>query len=78
MAVRYPTQTTRRALEDLTAHGVVKRQGPGPGKADMWQLSPWTVKKCADADITFPEKSEDDYADQRSGDDTFPEMSEGV
>jgi hypothetical protein len=31
-AVRYPTQTTRRALEDLTAHGVVKRSSGDPAR----------------------------------------------
>jgi hypothetical protein len=59
MAVRYPTQTTRRALEDLAAHGVVGRQSRGQGKADMWRLSKWAVKKCADAEITFPEMSKE-------------------
>ena len=76
-AVRYPTQTTRRALEDLTAHGVVKRQSRGSGKADEWQLSNWTIKKCADACIAFPKMSEDDYVDQPSGAVTFPGKSEG-
>jgi len=33
----YPTQTTRRTLEDLTAHGVVVREKNG--KADQWHLS---------------------------------------
>ena len=66
--VRYPTQTTRRALEDLTAHGVVRRISRGPGKPDLWRLSDWTVKKCSDAEITFPEMSEEEE------DGTFPEM----
>jgi hypothetical protein len=38
-AVDHPTRTTRRALEDLTAHGVIERIPEGPGKADEWQLS---------------------------------------
>lgn len=59
-AVRYPTQTTRRALEDLAAHGVVRRQPRGQGKADDWRLSGWTTKKCTDADVTFPEMSEEE------------------
>jgi hypothetical protein len=37
--VDHPTRTTRRALEDLTAHGVVVRYAGGEGKADLWQLS---------------------------------------
>jgi len=56
--VCYPTQTTRRALEDLTAHGVVKRSPQGQGRADTWRLSDWTARKCTDAGVTFPEMSE--------------------
>jgi DNA-binding transcriptional ArsR family regulator len=37
--VGYPTSTTRRALEDLTAHGVVVRYPQGEGKADVWRLA---------------------------------------
>jgi hypothetical protein len=33
----YPTSTTKRALEDLTAHGVAERE-KGSG-ADIWQLT---------------------------------------
>ena len=39
--VQYPTKTTRRALEDLTAHGLVIRRASGQGKADAWGLSEW-------------------------------------
>ena len=39
--VQYPTKTTRRALEDLTAHGLVIRRASGPGNADAWGLSEW-------------------------------------
>jgi hypothetical protein len=34
-ALGYPTQTTRRALEDLAAHQVVERQ-KGKGQRDIW------------------------------------------
>ena len=41
--VQHPTTTTRRALEDLHAHGVVDRRPPekgkGDGKSDLWQVS---------------------------------------
>jgi hypothetical protein len=70
-ALRYPTQTTRRALEDLTAHNVVKRASGGQGRADTWRLSEWTRQKCEDAGITFPEMSDGDTEG------TFPEMSGG-
>ncbi|MBZ5623508.1 MAG: hypothetical protein LAQ69_33020 [Acidobacteriia bacterium] len=68
--VRYPTQTTRRALEDLTAHDVVKRRSQGSGKANTWRLADWTVTKCADAGVTFPETSDEGH---EGG---FPETSE--
>jgi DNA-binding MarR family transcriptional regulator len=35
----YPSSTTRRSLEDLTAHGVVTRYPQGEGKADLWSLT---------------------------------------
>jgi hypothetical protein len=38
-AISYPTSTTRRALEDLTAHGIVDRVAGGQGKTDSWSLS---------------------------------------
>lgn len=39
--IDYPTTTTRRTLEDLAAHGVVRREARGSGKADYWYLSDW-------------------------------------
>jgi hypothetical protein len=38
----YPTTTTRRALEDLAAHGVIERRSQGKGRADVWAASGWT------------------------------------
>jgi hypothetical protein len=32
-----PTTTTRRALEDLAAHGLIERSGD-EGKADVWRI----------------------------------------
>jgi hypothetical protein len=40
-AVKHPTTTTRRALEELHAHGLLSRQSGGPGKADRWRLASW-------------------------------------
>jgi uncharacterized protein DUF3854 len=37
--VVHPTRTVRRALEDLTAHGVVSRIVASRGNADSWKLS---------------------------------------
>jgi len=37
-ALGYPTQTTRRTLEDLGVYGVVERVSQGRGKEDKWRL----------------------------------------
>jgi hypothetical protein len=40
-ALGLPTTTARRTLEDLAAHGLVRRrEGSKPGVADTWQLTP--------------------------------------
>ena len=44
----YPTVTARRALEDLTAHGVVECESMGQGTASRWGLSYWTQKRWAE------------------------------
>jgi hypothetical protein len=54
--VTYPTQTTRRALEDLTAHGITERQTAGKGKADLWALTPF-ARVLYTAAIGVPEMS---------------------
>jgi hypothetical protein len=49
----YPSPTARRALEDLTAHGLIACLKQGQGKADIWTLDPWARERLG----TFPEKS---------------------
>jgi hypothetical protein len=49
-AVRHPAQTTRRALEDLVAHGLVECARQGEGKAHEWNLSRFTRERIG----TFP------------------------
>jgi hypothetical protein len=34
-----PTVTVRRALEDLTAYGLVERTSQGQGNADLWSVA---------------------------------------
>lgn len=53
-AVGYPTQTVRRALEDLACHGVTVRTTAGKGKADLYETSDWTVRRWPGD--TVPEK----------------------
>ncbi len=38
-ALSVPTQTARRALEDLTCYHVCEREAGGEGRADKWRLS---------------------------------------
>jgi hypothetical protein len=38
-AIRHPSRTTRRALEDLAAHHLVERIAGGQGKSDRWVLA---------------------------------------
>jgi len=66
-SLSYPTTTARRALEDLTAHGVVERIAEGQGKADHWQLTDWARERYGQAARTFSEKSagEETLEDQR-------------
>jgi DNA-binding IclR family transcriptional regulator len=35
-----PTNTVRRALEDLAAYRLVRRHSQGKGKVDLWNASP--------------------------------------
>ncbi len=51
--VRHPASTTRRALEDLVAHGLVECDRQGEGKAHRWRLSTFAKERLG----TFPEKS---------------------
>ena len=53
-AVRHPAQTSRRALEDLVAHGLVECKRQGEGKAHLWTLSAFARERME----TFPETSE--------------------
>lgn len=51
----YPTNTTRRTLEDLTCYGVFKREAKGEGRADLWSLTDWTRKTYKAATTTLPQ-----------------------
>jgi Bifunctional DNA primase/polymerase, N-terminal len=45
--LRLPTNTARRILEDLAAHGLVTRISQGPGKPDLWDKSTWEEDEAA-------------------------------
>jgi hypothetical protein len=44
-AVQHPASTTRRTLEDLTAHGLVACEKQGQGKAHIWALTPFAEER---------------------------------
>jgi len=51
----YPSNTTRRVLEDLGCYGIVKRKSQGEGRADYWSLTEWTREMYTAATRTLPE-----------------------
>lgn len=66
--VRHPAQTTRRALEDLVAHGLVELERQGEGKAHLWSLSEFVLARLqvfpetSEANPTFPETLKGNYS----------------
>jgi hypothetical protein len=73
-ALGYPTTTARRALEDLAAHGVVRRIAEGPGRADRWEMDPWTRERWPGAEAV-PGMSTADEGEQAPDPETVPGMS---
>jgi DNA-binding MarR family transcriptional regulator len=57
----YPTNTTRRTLEDLGCYEIVSRRTQGKGKSDLWTLTDWTRNIYEAAKITLPEILKDDF-----------------
>jgi len=47
IALDLPTNTARRILEDLAAHGLLVRTSQGTGKADLWDKSTWEADEAA-------------------------------
>jgi hypothetical protein len=55
IAVRHPTSTTKRALEDLHAHDLVVRHDKSSQKvADLWRISEWTQEHVRRAMMIEP------------------------
>jgi len=55
IAIDYPTQTTRRALEDLAGHKVIKRAKIEGKRADHWMLTDEIVARFNAIPKTIPE-----------------------
>lgn len=51
----YPSNTTRRVLEDLACYGIMQRVSHGDGRADVWSVSDWTRKMHEAGMATLPE-----------------------
>lgn len=68
LAVRLPTTSVRRSVEELTAHGVAERQ-KRVKNADAWRLTAWTMDLLDRA--CFPEMSQETRRERTSqgGDD---------
>jgi hypothetical protein len=49
----YPLSTTRRVLEDLTAHGLVERFGDGSGSKHRWTISSRSKELTILAQVTL-------------------------
>jgi len=90
MEIGYPTNTTRRILEDLHGLGLVKRLHEGKGYADKWLISDYTnqlLEKAKPKSLEvenlpkstknegLPEKS-DDFVDKNKSDNLFDNSGE--
>ena len=53
LAIRYPTKTVHRALEDLAVHRVVMRTTQKGKKGDVWTCTPETMHLYADTPETL-------------------------
>lgn len=79
-AVRHPSTTTRRACEDLTAHGLLDKTRQGEGKAHLWELTTFSKERLQTASEGLPQttiditgKVETDLTEPIQ--EGFPEMS---
>jgi len=70
-AIGYPTNTTRRILEDLHGLGLANRQHEGQGSADRWSVKKYTMKLLEKAHPSMLQNSIN-----KSTNDTLPEKSE--
>lgn len=66
--IGYPTNTAKRALEDLAAHRVVTRHASAGGnQGDRWELSDWTRRQWQA--VCEPEMSDDLCSEPEMSDD---------
>lgn len=58
-AVRHPSTTTRRACEDLVAHGLIDKTRQGEGKAHLWELTAFSKERLQTASDGLPKTTFD-------------------
>jgi hypothetical protein len=76
-AVRHPATTTRRALEDLTAHGLVECERQGQGMPHLWSQSGFSQDRLG----AFPEMASNTRSEKNKGSVpalTFRESADGA
>jgi hypothetical protein len=60
-ALGYPTNTAKRALEELTAHGVCRRITRGQGqKADTWDLTEFARERLCNPEMSSYTREEEE------------------
>lgn len=75
-AISYPTNTTRRILEDLHGLQLVERESQGKGYPDKWKIKSSTLDNLKKAGL--PEQDEDNLIKEAEKIfNSAPEMSEG-
>lgn len=50
-AIGYPTETIRHALQDLEAHGILRRTAMGGSKGDVWTFEDWAQESHDNASV---------------------------
>ena len=58
-ALDLPNPTIHRTLEDLAAHGLLRRESQGQGKADLWCLQDWVRETYGAATSSETSESHD-------------------
>lgn len=75
LAIEYPTNTTRRILEELHGFGLANRQHEGKGYADKWEVSEYAKKLL---EIAKPERLRGGNNPKPIQDATSPEKSDDI
>jgi hypothetical protein len=77
-ALGYPTNTAKRALEDLTAHGICRRITRGSGRnADTWNLTEFARKRLCNPEMSSYTRKEEEKSSNESGE-TADEQRDSV